>query len=87
MSPTLPTGAAAGRMKALMVKCLDGDMSKMDIDDDAPHSAAPDAMDVDVGVDEQFTGASDAMDVDADVDVSEAMIVDEGDGDHSEGWQ
>ena len=35
MSPTLPTAAAAGRMKVLMAKRLDGDMSKMDIDDDA----------------------------------------------------
>ena len=41
MSPTLPTGAAAGRMKVLMVKRLDGDMSKMDIDDDATATGEP----------------------------------------------
>ena len=34
MSPTLPTGAAAGRIKVLMAKRLDGDTSKMDIDDE-----------------------------------------------------
>ena len=44
MSPTLPTAAAAGRMKVLMAKRLDGDMSKMDITAAAretPLSAAP----------------------------------------------
>ena len=40
-SPTLPTGAAAGRMKVLMAKRLDGDMSKMDIDDDAAAAGEP----------------------------------------------
>ena len=41
MSPTLPTGAAAGRIKVLMVKRLDGDMSKMDIDNDAAAAGEP----------------------------------------------
>lgn len=34
LSPTLPTGATAGRIKVLMAKRLDGDTSKMDIDDE-----------------------------------------------------
>ena len=41
MSPTLPTGTAAGRIKVLMVKRLDGDMSKMDIDNDAAAAGEP----------------------------------------------
>ena len=34
MRPTLPTGAAAGRIKVLMAKRLDGDTSKMEVDDE-----------------------------------------------------
>lgn len=33
-SPTLPTGATAGRIKVLMAKRLDGDNSKMDVDEE-----------------------------------------------------
>ena len=40
MSPTLPTGAASGRMKVL-AKHLNGDMSKMDIDNDAAAAGEP----------------------------------------------
>ena len=47
LSPTLPTGAAAGRIKVLMAKRLDGDPSKMDVDsedivvDKVPAAEAP----------------------------------------------
>ncbi|EJF65625.1 hypothetical protein DICSQDRAFT_77263 [Dichomitus squalens LYAD-421 SS1] len=34
LSPTLPTGVTAGRIKVLMAKRLDGDTSRMDIDDE-----------------------------------------------------
>ena len=34
LSPTLPAGVTAGKIKVLMVQRLDGDTSKMDIDDD-----------------------------------------------------
>ena len=34
LSPTMPTGATAGRIKVLMAKCLDGDNSKMNVDDE-----------------------------------------------------
>ena len=34
LSPTLPSGVTAGKIKVLMAKRLDGDSSKMEIDDD-----------------------------------------------------
>ncbi|EJF57214.1 hypothetical protein DICSQDRAFT_174167 [Dichomitus squalens LYAD-421 SS1] len=34
LSPTLPTGVTAGKVKVLMAKRLDGDTSRMDIDDE-----------------------------------------------------
>ncbi|KAI0721532.1 hypothetical protein C8T65DRAFT_705109 [Cerioporus squamosus] len=34
LSPTLPTGVTAGKIKVLMAKRLDGDSSKMEIDDE-----------------------------------------------------
>ena len=34
LSPTLPAGVTAGKIKVLMVQRLDGDTSKMDIDEE-----------------------------------------------------
>ncbi|KAI0670612.1 hypothetical protein C8Q78DRAFT_1170843 [Trametes maxima] len=47
-SPVLANGASAGRIKLLMAKRLDGDMSKMDVDDD------------EADIDKAATGASEA---------------------------
>ena len=57
LSPTLPNGVSAGRIKVLMVKRLDGDNSRMEVDDEDEKVIAGETLDGSAATAEELPAA------------------------------